>query len=185
MSMLTGGNPLRGPRETWTLRNARTGRNAVTFTSFIGAEITDEGKVVSGPVEEGSFASYNKTDSPLDVKVTLGMQGDNATLQEAIDALEQLRFSTDLVNLVTPVVEYEDLNLEKFSYSLKREDGRGCLYVDLHLVEIIEVEAQYTNARLAPQQNRGKVQAKDAGKKQQGGNTSAAAGIKNWITGKK
>lgn len=147
----------------WKLEDAQSGQNIVTFTSFIDSEIKDESKVVSGPVEEGSFASYNKVETPLEIKVTLGIQGTDSELQDAINSLQQYASSTDLVNLITPTAEYENLNLERFDYQLKREIGRGALYVSLSLVEIKQVTTEYTNVKVAPQKDRGKVQTKATG----------------------
>ena len=152
----------------WTLVDAKSGQNICTFTSFIDSEIKDEQKVTNEAVEEGSFASYNKVETPLEVKVTLGLSGTTAVLQNALDALKKYCHSTDLVNLVTPTAEYESLNLERFDYQLKRENGRGALYVALQLVEIRQVKTVYTNAKVAPQQDRGKVQTKSDSKASSG-----------------
>ena len=149
--------------DRWMLTDAKTGKNIVEFTSFIDADIKAESKVVTGPIEQGSFASYNKVENPNQIKVTLGISGDTAQLQNAINQLEKYAGSTDLVCLVTPTAEYEDMNLERFDYQLKRETGRGALYVSLSLVEIRQVQAAYTNVKLAPLHNRGKVQTKPVG----------------------
>ena len=157
---LIGGGSMSVQGGQWMLNDNKTGKAIVTFTSFIDADIKDEAKVVSGPIEKGSFASYNKVESPLEAKVTLGISGSISTLQNALDSLKRYANSTDLVDLVTPTSEYESLNLERFDYQLKRETGHGALYVSLSLVEIRQVQSEYTNAQVAPQQDRGKVQTK-------------------------
>lgn len=144
----------------WTLTNA-SGEAVVAFTSFLSLDLRNESRVVSGPVEEGSFATYNKVETPLEVDVSLGIQGDDATLQSALDSLNALQAGTELVNLVTPNAEYQDLNLESFSYRRRREDGLGVLWVDLSLVGVKQVKAAYTNVRLAQRRYRGKVQAQE------------------------
>lgn len=143
----------------WTLTNA-SGEAVVAFTSFLSLDLRNESRVVSGPVEEGSFATYNKVETPLEVDVSLGIQGDDATLQSALDSLNALQAGTGLVNLVTPNAEYQDLNLESFNYRRRREDGLGVLWVDLSLVGVKQVKAAYTNVRLAQRRQRGKVQPK-------------------------
>ena len=163
-----------GSTEKWALVKMEGMQDAITFHSFIDADIKDEGKVISAQVEEGSFASYNKTDSPLDVKITLAFQGTDSELQDAIETLEDLRAGLDLLGLDTPVISYADLSLEAFDYQLKRDNGRGVLYVTLHLVEVRQVEAEYTDAKLAPEQDRGKQQAKQPQGQQQAGKKSFA-----------
>lgn len=166
-----------GAQERWALVNMEGLEDAITFTSFIDADIKDEGKVVSAQVEEGSYATYNKTDSPLAITVTLGLQGTDGELQDAIQTLEGLREGMDLLGLDIPVITYGDLALEAFDYQLKRENGRGCLFCTLHLVSVLQVEAEYTDAKVAPEQNRGKVQPKQQGQgqgQQKAGNKSVA-----------
>ena len=146
--------------ENWSLLSQEDGYDIVTFTSFISMDVKDGGKVVETPVEEGSFATYNKVDNPREVKCTLATQGTDEDLQSYIQALTDLRNGTDLVMVSTPVFLYENMNLEEFSYSLKVDDGRGVLYADLSLIEVRQVEMEYSDAKVAPQQDRGKVQGK-------------------------
>lgn len=143
----------------WTLM-AATGGPAVTFTSFLSMDLRAESQVVTGAIEEGSFASYNKVEQPLQIDVQLGIQGDAAELQDALATIDELQNSIDLLSLVTPNAEYTSLNLESYSYQRKREAGASVLWVDLALVEVKQVGQQYTNVRLARRTNRGKQQAK-------------------------
>lgn len=160
----------------WTLNNA-SGVPAVTFTSFLGFDLRNESLVVSSQVEEGSFATYNKVETPLEVTVSLGIQGDDATLQTALDTLNALQAGTELVSLVTPTAEYRDLNLEGFNYRQHREDGLGALWVELSLVGVRQVTAQYTNVRLAPRRQRGKVQAREEESMLYKGTNT----VRNWL----
>lgn len=159
----------------WSLNNA-SGERVVEFTSFISLDLRDEYTVVTGPVEEGSFANYNKTASPLEIDCSLGIEGDDATLSTALDALNALAAGTELVSLVTPDTEYDNLNLHSVSYRRRREDGLGVLWLDLKLIEVRQVKAEYTNARVGERKRRGKVQG-------QGQETSFAAGIGDRIRG--
>lgn len=169
--------------EYWSLLGQETGYDIVTFTSFISMDVKDGGKVVDTPVEEGSFATYNKVDNPREIKCTLATQGTDEELQTYIQSLTDLRNGTDLVMVSTPVFLYEKMNLEEFSYSLKVDDGRGVLFADLSLVEIRQVEMEYSDAKVAPQQDRGKVQAKQpaGGQKQQEKNRSMLACMSNSV----
>lgn len=143
----------------WSLNNA-SGERVVQFTSFLSMDLRDEYTVVTGPVEEGSFASYNKVASPLEIDVSLGIEGDDATLDAALEALNQLTASTEILSLVTPESEYQNMNLESLSYRRRREDGLGVLWLDLKLIEVRQVKAQYTNVRVGERKQRGKVQGK-------------------------
>lgn len=150
----------RDSRARWTLMNA-SGDAAVTFTSFLSMELRNESLLLDGPVEEGSFATYNKIETPLEVDVSLGIQGDDAELQSTLDTLNNLQAGLELISLITPDAEYTDLNLFGFSFRRRREDGVGVLWVDLMLKSVKQVKAAYTNVRIASRKKRGKVQVKE------------------------
>lgn len=145
-------------KEQWGLVDANSGANIVEFDSFISCEVNDEKQVVEEAVEEGSFASYNKVDDPIEIKAILAKTGTTADLQDALDTIKSYADSTELVNLVTPTYEYESLNIERYNYELKQEIGRGVLYVEFYLLEIREVGSEYTNVKIPETQNRGSVQ---------------------------
>lgn len=166
----------------WSLNNA-SGERVVEFTSFLSMDLRDEYNVVTSPVEEGSFASYNKVATPLEIDCSLGIEGDETTLNIALDQLNELAASTEIVSLVTPETEYYNLNLKSVSYRRKREDGLGVLWLDLKLVEVRQVKAQYTNEKLGEKKQRGKVQPKKADKSGGAQDTSAAAGIGDKLRG--
>lgn len=144
-------------KNAWAIMDA-SGKIAIAFSSFISADMRNESQVVSAPVEEGGFASYNKTDTPFEISVSLGFQGMDGELQAALATLARLRESTELVSLVTPDSEYRSLTLKGFNYRRSREDGLGVLFVDLSFVEVRQVATRYVNVRLAERKKRGKQQ---------------------------
>lgn len=141
----------------------------LSFSSMLELEVENGGAVPSEVLEQGGFAAYNKTQEPLKIAVSLGIEGDPADLQSALAALKTLKEETTKFSLVTPEFEYVGLTLESFSYGRKREEGRGVLYVQLNLVEVREAETATTtvklpkskckNADCASQKNNGKGQA--------------------------
>ena len=145
---------------------------AVQFSRVMDLEMTAEGKVVSTPIEQGSFASYNKVASPTAIRATLAVEGETWNLHSAVDTLFELKEGTELVDFVTPVREYRKYTLEKFSYQQAAEKGVNVLYVEIHLSEIKEVEPQYTDTKApAPitkkaAKNPANVSTKEMGKQQ-------------------
>lgn len=145
---------------------------AVGFSRVMKLEMTAEGKVVSTPIEQGSFASYNKVESPVTISSQLAVEGEMSDLQSVVDTLFELKTNTETLNFVTPVREYEGFTLEKFSYQQAVENGINLLYVDITLMEIKEVEPQYTDTQApAPITTKGaknpaNVSTQDKGKQQ-------------------
>lgn len=155
----------------WNLLYTEDGEAAVFFDSMLGVEVSTENQVAQEPVEQGSFASYNKSASPRQVKVTLARSGDGYDHDEIICALDELCSGTDLLTLITPAQEYEGYNLESYNYRRSETNGVQLLVVELSLVEIRQVESQATttvdvkpaqakNKSDASKANTGKTQAK-------------------------
>lgn len=156
----------------FSIVDSETSLSAFDFDSIIQFEVRAEGKVVSTPIEQGSFASYNKVDSPNDIEVQLAKQGTDDVLQASLKTLDELQTTASKVNFVTPVAEYENYTLESYDFSMSQRDGLGVLYIRLHLIEIREVSPQYTDSKSISSSNaknaadssttdRGKTQAKD------------------------
>lgn len=167
MGFLTGANS-----NEFSLIDSETGLSAFDFDALIQFEVRAEGYVVSAPIEQGSFASYNKVDSPNYIEVQLAKQGTDDVLQAALKTLDNLQTTASKVNLITPVAEYENYTLESYDFSMTQREGLGVLYVRLHLIEIREVSAQYSDTKSISAANaknpadasttdRGKTQAKD------------------------
>ena len=167
MGFLTGANS-----NEFSLIDSETGLSAFDFDALIQFEVRAEGYVVSAPIEQGSFASYNKVDSPNYIEVQLAKQGTDDVLQAALKTLDNLQTTASKVNLITPVAEYVNYTLESYDFSMTQREGLGVLYVRLHLIEIREVSAQYSDTKSISAANaknpadasttdRGKTQAKD------------------------
>lgn len=167
MGFLTGANS-----NEFALVDSETSLSAFDFDSIIQFEVRAEGHVVSAPIEQGSFASYNKVDSPNYIEVQLAKQGTDDVLQAALKTLDELQTTASKINFVTPVAEYENYTLESYDFSMSQRDGLGVLYIRLHLIEIREVTPQYTDSKSISSSNaknaadssttdRGKTQAKD------------------------
>lgn len=145
----------------WTILNS-AGRVAVEFDTFIDFSFSGESPVSSEPVEKGTFASYNKSNTPDEIKATLAATGDYAAQERVKAALMKLRNSTELVSLVTPTAEYKNFNLTKFDFTQAAGDGAGMLVAKLGFLEVRNVQSKaYTqskNMSHASTQNTGKKQ---------------------------
>lgn len=154
---------------TWTVTD-KDGQALAVFDTFFGCDYRGESKVASKPVEQGGFASYNKSASPDTVNVALGKTGKPSELTALLDALQQLRDSVDLVSVVTPEKTFLDYTLESFDYQRSASSGVDRLLVSLRLVEVKQVSPDYTSEQIpAPKKasdkagtNAGKQQPQDA-----------------------
>ena len=113
--------------------------NVLPNASVFDLSIRCGGSVVSSPVEQGGFTSYNKTTEPLEITATLSFSGSDSFLQSALDSLSKVKESVTTFSIETPIIEYENMTLQNYDYAMRREDGRGAVFV-----EIKEVQLAYT-----------------------------------------
>ncbi|MDG6346402.1 hypothetical protein Q7458_09515 [Glaesserella parasuis] len=124
-------------------------------------------KISNAPLEQGSFASYNKVVEPysVDVMMTKGSGGvaERSAFLALVDAFAN---STDLYMVITPEAIYPNCNIIGYDYAREAGDGARLLKVNLHLQEVREVEVEYTETeapQAEPTQNQGEVSAKGVG----------------------
>lgn len=122
--------------------------NVLPNAAMFEMQVRCGGTVVSSPIEQGSFISYNKTTEPLEITATLAFSGSDAFLQSALDSLNTLKQSVTMFSIQTPAYEYENMTLQNFDYAWRREDGRGVLYVSAVFMEIREVQIAYTETTI-------------------------------------
>lgn len=136
------GTPFIGQWRTYTL--ADDGNNAIIgFKSMLKAEYKSSGKTVFEPIEENSFATYNKTTEPREFYFELALQAPQQDLGAILEKLEQLKKGVDLFSFITPFSSYSDLTLEGYSTTI--ETTTSMLIVGLQCKEVIQVAQGYTN----------------------------------------
>ena len=127
--------------KTWIVKgeSARVDFSAmIEFTAEKSSRLPDE------PIEQGSFATYNRVIEPRSITCRLAVKGKAADLQTAIDRLTTLSENDEKITLTTPEQSYKNMMLESFDYRRDASNGRGVLYVDLRFKEIREVASQQT-----------------------------------------
>jgi hypothetical protein len=126
-----------------TLLNS-TGLGSVQST--VGVEYSKGMRISDFPVERGTFASYNKVETPSAAAVTFAFTGSESDRNKFLDALDKATKSTDLYSVATPEVEYINHTIESYTYRRAAERGATLLIVDLTLKEVRQVSAQYTKS---------------------------------------
>ena len=160
--------PIPNPAGEWSLLD-ENGGTAVNFTSFIDIAYNNEGQVLTYPVEEGSFANYNKLESPLDIHVNLAAQGTESDFEYILSRLDEYKRQAVKLSVSTPARVYENMTLKGYSYKRGKDSGAGMLNVELALVEVREVAARVgmtalgrpRNPTSASRVNMGKTQSTD------------------------
>lgn len=148
----------------WLLLN-QAGTVAIPFANIIQYDVIDAGEVVNSPIEMGSFAAYNKVESPLTIGLQASISGTDAEIDEILKGVAELKVSTELLSLQTPEAFYKNLNIEKVSYTRSRE--RGVLILDIGLIEIRQVQTNVTTTNYSrpKTKNKDSTSTEDTGKK--------------------
>jgi len=149
----------------WTLID-KQGEEALTFAAFLDLDSSKNGQVSEYPIEEGSFASYNKTQSPCEMRVTLGMEGDPADLDHALHRLDEYQRKASLLIVSTPASLHENMTLVSYSYKRTKENNAGMLVVELSLKEIREVQTQVMTTVITEPKNPTSASSKKTGQTQ-------------------
>lgn len=129
---------------SWDLYG-ESGASIVPFDTFFSVDVSNETKVTTYPTEPNGFASYNKVQSPITATVVVGISGGSLAMTAVLAALDELVTSTTKVSIVTPEKTFAGFALETYNYARTAELGLDRLKVELRLVEIREVEAEYSN----------------------------------------
>ena len=122
------------------------GSPIIGFKSLLKAEYKSSGTAVSEPIEQNSYATYNKTTEPREFYFEVALQAPNNDFSAAISKLEELKKGTEVFHFVTPFSEFENLTLE--GYSITLETYTSMLVVELQCKEIIEVQQGYTKVEV-------------------------------------
>lgn len=131
----------------WALISDK-GTTVAPFDSMLSIDVKNENKLLSSPVEESGFASYNKVSSPLDIYVELAASASESGHAALLASLDKLASGTELVSLVTPDQEYRHLNLESYTVKRTATEGATLLVAELHLLEVRQVKVRVSQAAI-------------------------------------
>lgn len=121
------------------------GAELLTPDSVIDFEYRNENKISHYPVEEGSFASYNKVATPFDARMTLACNGNGSMTRDAfLGTLKALLDALTLITIVTPDATYQNCNLVHFDYRRESKQGISLIVAQLWFQEVRTVSAGTT-----------------------------------------
>lgn len=112
--------------------------------NVISLQYQNQSRVVSAPIEKGSFASYNKVADPWKATVQLS-KGSGGTFERGafLAQLEILAKSTLKFIIITPEFVYKFANITGYDLAREAKDGATLIKVNVHLEEIREVTVKY------------------------------------------
>jgi hypothetical protein len=113
-------------------------------------DVRAEWRVSNYPVQQGSFATYDKVTMPAEYSVRMAKGGSVDERQAFQSQVEAVAASTNLFTIVTPEESYSNVNVTRYEISRKEAAGAFFLVIDLFFIQIIEVAAQYSTTANTP-----------------------------------
>ena len=107
--------------------------------SCVSMSYASSSKVSMFPIEQGSFAHYNKVQEPFTAKVQLAVGGDSTRMESFLVALEAAKNSITLYCVVTPEETYTSVSITDYSYQRTATAGKKMILADISLTEIRQV----------------------------------------------
>jgi hypothetical protein len=144
----------------WTIYETGTQNEICYFDSFEKFAFLQKNGIVQYPIEQGSFATYNKLNNPANIGVVLTKSG--FSINQALDGLgafSKEKFIDDLsvytngttkVDIVTPSKTFLGYSIESMTYTNSVDEGADILLVTLEIKEIRELIATLDTIALAP-----------------------------------
>jgi hypothetical protein len=113
------------------------GATMITPDSVLQLEYRGESRISSAPMEQGTFASYNKIASPYDLRLVITCGGNGVmSRDDFLSTLSALANSTALCTVVTPDAIFADCNLASFDYRRQANNGATLIIADCFFQEI-------------------------------------------------
>ncbi len=126
------------------------GRQILEKSVFLSYSYSAPSKVMSTPIEKGSFAIYNKVIEPAILKLSLAFKGNDDELELAIKRCEKEKNNTSKLYILSPEKSYTNYSLRHFSYS--KSALENVIIFDVEFAEILEIGSYY-NSLVMPIEN--------------------------------
>ena len=136
----------------WDMFDSK-GRKLFTFDTFFSLDSLADARVTQAPVENGTFASYNKTVSPMRTTVVLGYTGLALIRAAILRRCESLLKGTELVSIVTPDKTFVNMSVVAVDHSYTAVNGVDRLMLALTLEEVRQVQPAYATEKLLSKGN--------------------------------
>ena len=120
----------------------------VDADSVVTFDYRQEWTVSDYPLEQGAFQSYDKVQTPFDVRVRYAAGGSQQNRQALLDSIDDIAGTLTLFDVVTPEAVYQSVNVTHYDYRRTATNGVGLLQVDVWCVEVrVTAQAQFQNVQ--------------------------------------
>lgn len=126
----------------------KNGIPVIVADNVVDLSFKQDWSVSNYPIERGGFESYDKVNSPFEVRVRFSAGGVLADRQDLLRSVTIVDDSLELFDIVTPEAVYTGVNMMHFDYQRAADRGAGLIVVDTWWVEVRETAiAAFSNTK--------------------------------------
>lgn len=130
-------NHFQGPK--WGLFDKER-KQIIAADSVIDVAYRQETRISTAPQENGAFMAYNKVGTPFDARITFAKGGTEQERQDFLTQIALAQQALTLYVLVTPTINYRDVNVIHYDYRRSITHGTQLLTVDVWLEQVRMVD---------------------------------------------
>lgn len=121
-----------------------SGNLAINADSVRNFDWRQEYRIGNYPVQQGSFASYDKVTVPFESAVRVIKTGSLSDRTAFLTQVQAVCASLNLYTIMTPEYSYPNCNVTRAELSRHERNGAYILVYDIFFQQIIQVTPQYT-----------------------------------------
>jgi hypothetical protein len=125
-----------GAPSQWQIYEAGTSDPAIMPDTIEVFGDAGDARVARYPLEQGAFANFNKVQEPKQMRLLLVCSGEAMSIGDFLQQLEVMRLSTDLNDIATPDILYENLTLTHYDTQRRASSGVTMIRADCRFEEI-------------------------------------------------
>jgi hypothetical protein len=123
------------------------GAPVLTYDTQLTFGYSQDWKISTYPVEQGSFQTYNKVQMPSEIRCRFSAGASAINRQAMLQSIDQVMNTIDLYDVVTPEVVYLQYNFGHREYD-RDAANVGLVSIDIFLTEVLETAtAQFQNTQ--------------------------------------
>jgi hypothetical protein len=113
------------------------GANVLSPDSVVALDdFMHEFKLSTFPIEQGSFATFNKVATPFEGRFIFNKGGSTADRQDFMSNLEIVVADLNLYVLATPEISYSNVNVNRYRLRRRSDQGFQLISVEISMEEI-------------------------------------------------
>ena len=137
------------PAKVWGLFDT-SGNPVVTFDTFVGMYYKQEYKVADFPIEDGSFTTYSKVETPFGIVARFSQSGTAIQQVAFANAFNNAQASFNLYKIAIPNQSFSSVTIETIDFKRETNNGASMLTFDVTFKQVRVVSAQYVTATKQP-----------------------------------